>query len=205
MDMGLQHPEIFRAVFHPSTNRALHRLLTKKSLRNSAVSVWNGAWREGVTHGSKRCCGCGLYYRLDFVSEQGSPRNTLQDPRDDSIALITEYVGFRFAYLHQLWTRICRASVSAEAEAATITMVHPSAVIGKAKYNYWGTSRKVRDVKGFARISIHAFFVCLKLANKEYNFDVCDPVPDDDPRFGMPNTYLFYMQSMFCNDFILLI
>ena len=95
MEMGLQHPEVFRAVFHPSTNRALHRLLTKESLRNSAVSVWNGAWWEGVTHGSKRCCGCGLYYRLNFVSSRGSRRNTLQDPRDDSIVLITECVGLK--------------------------------------------------------------------------------------------------------------
>ena len=91
--MGLQHPEVFRAVFHPSTKRALRRLLTKESSRNSAVSVWNGAWWEGVTHSSKRCYGCGLYYKLNFVSERGSWRNTLQAPRDDSIVLITEYVG----------------------------------------------------------------------------------------------------------------
>ena len=90
--------------------------------------------------------------------------------------------------------------------------------IGKAKYKYWGTSRKVRDVKGFARILIRAVFVYLRLANKEYNFDVFDPVPDDDPRFGMPNkgqhmqymlaaglaqTYLSTSQSVLCNDFIL--
>ena len=101
--------------------------------------------------------------------------------------LITEYVGFRFAYVRQLWTRMCRASVSAEAEAAAIMMVHPSAVIGKAGYNYWGTPRKVRDVKGFARTLIRAVVVYLRLANKEYNFNVFDPVPDDDPRFRMPH------------------
>ena len=114
MEMGLQHPEVFWVVFHPSTNRALRRLLTKEFFHNSAVSVWNGAWWEGVTHGSKRCCGCGLYCRLNFVSERGSRPNTLQDPRDDSNVLITEYVGFRFAYLRQLRTRMCRASVFAE-------------------------------------------------------------------------------------------
>ena len=134
--MGLQHPEVFWAVFHPSTNRALRRLLTKESFRNFAVSVRIGAWWEGVTHSSKRCYGCGLYYKFNFVSERGSRRNTLQVPRDDSIVLITEYVGFRFAYVRELWTRMCRASVPAEAEAAAIMMVHPSAVIGKAGYNY---------------------------------------------------------------------
>ena len=115
---------------------------------------------------------------------------------------------------------MCRATVSEEAEAATITMAHPSAVIGNAEDNYWRTSRKVRDEKEFARISIHAVFVCLRLANKEYNFDVCDPVQDADPRFGMPNTgqhmqymlagglaktYLSTLQSVLSNDFILLI
>ena len=99
-------------------------------------------------------------------------------------------------------------------------MVHPRAIIGSATYNYWGTSRKVRDVKGSARILILEVFVYLRLANKEYHFDVFDPVPDDDPRFGMPNTgqhmqymlagglaktYLSTLQSVLCNDFILLI
>ena len=118
------------------------RLLTKESFRNSAVSVWNGAWWDGVTDGSKRCYGCGSHYKLNVVSERASRRNALQAPRDDSIVLITKDVGFRFAYLRQLWTRMCRASVPAEEEAATIMMVHPSAVIGNDKYNYWGTSRK---------------------------------------------------------------
>ena len=132
---------------------------------------------------------------------------------------ITGYVGIRFAYLRQLWTRMCRASVSAEAEAATIMMVHPSAIIGNDKYKYWGSSRKVRDVKRFARILIRSVFVYPRLANKEYNFDVFDPVPDDDPRFGMPNkgqhmqymldgglakTCISRLQSVLCNDFILL-
>ena len=86
-------------------------------------------------------------------------RNTLQAPRNDSIVPITEYVGFRFANLRQLWTRMCRAGVPAEDDAATIMMVHPGAVIGNDKYNYWGTSRKLRDVKGFAHTLIRAVFV----------------------------------------------
>ena len=112
-----------------------------------------------------------------------------------------------------------RASVSAEEEAATIMMAHPSAIVGKAKYHHLGTSRKVRHVKGLARTWIRAVFVYLRLANKEYDFDVFDPVPDGDPRFGMPNTgqhmqymlagglakdYLSNLQSVLCNDFILL-
>ena len=100
--------------------------------------------------------------------------------------LTTEYVGFRFAYLRQLRTRMCRASVSAEAEAAAIMMVHPSAVIGNARYDYWGTLRKARDVKGFARTLIRAVVDYPRLANKAYNFNVFDPVPDDNPRFRMP-------------------
>ena len=110
-------------------NRALRRVLTKESFRNSVVSVWNGAWWDGVTDGSKRCYGCGSHYKLNVVSERASRRNALQAPRDDSIVLITKDVGFRFAYLRQFWTRMCRASVSAEAEAATIMMVHPRAII----------------------------------------------------------------------------
>ena len=195
------------------------RLLTKESFRNSAVSVWNGAWWDGVTDGSKRCYGCGSHYKLNVVSERASRRNALQAPRDDSIVLITKDVGFRFAYLRQFWTWMCRASESAEAEAATIMMVHPSAMIGNAKCNDWGTSRKVSEVKGFARILFRAVCVYLSLANKEYNFDVFDSVPDDDPRFGMPNKgqhmqymlagglakdYLSNLQSVLCNDFILL-
>ena len=92
-------------------NRALRRVLTKESFRNSVVSVWNCAWSERVTHGSKRCYGCGLYCKLNVVSERSSRRNTLQAPRKDSIVLITGCVGFCFAYLRQLWTRMCRASV----------------------------------------------------------------------------------------------
>ena len=195
------------------------RLLTKESFRNSAVSVWNGAWWDGVTDGSKRCYGCGSHYKLNVVSEQASRRNALQAPRDDLIVPITKDVGFRFACLRQFWTWMCRASESAEAEAATIMMVHPSAIIGNDKYKYWGSSRKVRDVKRFARILIRSVFVYPRLANKEYNFDVFDPVPDDDPRSGMPNkgqhmqymlagglanTYLCTLQSVLCNDFILL-
>ena len=122
----------------------MRRLLTKKSFRNSAVSVWNGAWLEGVTDGSKRGYGCGLDYKLNVVSDRGSRRNTLKAPRDDSIVLITEYVGFRFAYLRQMWTRMTRASVSAEARADTVMMVHPSAMIGTAKHNYWRTSESQR-------------------------------------------------------------
>ena len=98
-------------------------------------------------------------------------------------------------------------------------MAHPRAIVGKAKYNHLGTSRKVRHVKGFARPWIRAVFVCPRLANKEYNFHVFDPVPDGDPRFGMPNTgqhmqymlagglantYLSTMQTVLCNDFIFL-
>ena len=146
-------------------------------------------------------------------------RNTLQAPRNDSIVPITEYVGFRFANLRQLWTRMCRASVPAEDDAATIMMVHPGAVIGNDKYNYWGTSRKVRDVKGFAHTLIRAVFVYPRLAIKEYNFSAFDPVTDDDPRLGMPNkgqhmqyildgglakTCISRLQSVLCNDFILL-
>ena len=101
--------------------------------------------------------------------------------------LITEYVGFRFAYVRELWTRMCRASVPAEAEAAAIMMVHPSAVIGYARYGYWETPREVRDVKGVARTLIRAVVVYLPLANKKYNFNVVKPVSDDDPRCRMPH------------------
>ena len=97
-------------------------------------------------------------------------RNTLQAPRNDSIVPITEYVGFRFAYLRQLWTRMCRASVPAEEEAATIMMVHPSAVIGNDEYNYWGISRKIRDVKGFAQTLIRAVFVLSQAGQKGVQF-----------------------------------
>ena len=66
---------------------------------------------------------------------------------------------------------------------------------------------------------IRAVFVDFGLANMEYNSDVFDPVPDDDPRFEMPNQgqlmqymlagglakdYLSNLQSVLCNDFILL-
>ena len=90
---------------------------------------------------------------------------------------------------------------------------------GAPQCNYWGTSRKVSDVKGFARLLFRSVCVYLSLAKKEYNFDVFDSVPDDDPRFGMPNKgqhmqymlagglakdYLSNLQSVLCNDFILL-
>ena len=51
---GLAAPSGLPANFHPSTIRTLRRLLTKESSRIDAASVWNCAWWEEVTQGSRR-------------------------------------------------------------------------------------------------------------------------------------------------------
>ena len=137
MEMGLEHPEVFRAVFHSSTNRALCRLLMKESFRNSAVSVWNGAWWKGVTHGSKRCYGCGLYYKLNFVSERGLSAQYVTGPAKRFDRADYRVRGLPLCILAPVVDsdvqskRACRNRSSYHHDGA------PSAVIGNAKYNDW--------------------------------------------------------------------
>lgn len=151
------------------------------------ASVWNGAkWRQ-VTHGQKRCYECGDRFNLTYRPLKGEKQNTLECPEDDDIVLLNPFVGFDYHYLRQRWNRTCRVSVSTTAEAATILLTWPRVSVGNRN--------KARSAKGvphmredkFRRLLITALFNYLRLSNEEYDFDVADPVPAQDPIYGKPN------------------
>ena len=55
-----------------------------------------------------------LRFVCPFSPLAGSRVNTLCSPTDEAIVLISENLGFTYAYLRQLWMRICRGSMSFE-------------------------------------------------------------------------------------------
>ena len=80
---------------------------------------------------------------------------------------------------------MCRAGVSAGAEAAVILLSYPNAAIGSGKS--WSTG------KGDKRLGVdilQAIFCLLRLQEGVYDFDVNDPVPDGDKVFDVDNVGL---------------
>ena len=150
------------------------------------ATIWNGNRWSRVQHGQKRCYECGSIYNLNYRPQIGSKANTLQCPEDSDIVLLNPFVGFEFAYLRQFWNRTCRASISARAEAATILLTWPD--------NHIGNRRKGRATRNqqysefhFSQLITTATFVYLRLQDKDYDFDVADPMPDHHPLYGKPN------------------
>ena len=99
----------------------------------SDASVWNGAKWEDVPHGRKRRSLCNRSYKLGYVASGKAHVNTLRNPNDDAIVLVTENLGFRYSYLKQLWSRVRRAHCSLEAEAGTVLLTFPEYVVGNRK------------------------------------------------------------------------
>ena len=157
--------------------------------RSTTASVWDGAKWVSRKIGTKRCYFCMTYYKLNYMSEKSSRKNTIQSADDDSIVLVNEYLGFTFGYLRQLWHRVCRASVSFDAEVATILLTYQDAKVGNMRRSQ--SSNKHKDPTRLAKSLSQAVFIYLRLAHGQTDFDIRDPMPSDHPRWGSPNTGVF--------------
>ena len=157
------------------------------------AKVWTGAEWISVKHGTKRCRGyggCEKYYKLNFISETGRKRNTLQTLETGNILLMNEYIGFTTDFLRQYWNRVCRTGESAQGEAATILMTWPDVPLGS------GMKRKAAHIRhgtearfGFSedrlkRLLTNAMFSFLRIKTSHFVFDLDDPVPAEDPVYG---------------------
>ena len=118
--------------------------------------------------------------------------NTVQP---DDVVLVHTRIGFTWRYLNLLWHRMCRANVSATAEASSILLADPLHQIGHTAKNQWGSGAGVSITEKRLQQCIHkALFIFLRLKDGTTDFKVDDPVPDDDPIYGVPlkETYIIY-------------
>ena len=142
---------------------------------------------------------------LSYVVHGGDKTNTLYKPSRVSIVLINNNLGFTVGYLNQLWNRICRSSVSFDAEATTLLLTFPEAVIGSRSMSRHvnRSQENVKSVQAFSKDISTAVFVYLRLWNGDFNFDVSNAMPSNHARFGVPNTgsYTIFNAGRDCLNF----
>ena len=162
--------------------------LSSLSQNIHTASVWNGAQWEMIKHGTKKCCACKSRFKLNYLASQQGKWNTLtpETLEPSSILLVHPSLGFRYSYLHLLWHRVCRANVSFLAEASSIILATPHAVVGNdGKRRGKSTQKLMTD----HRLSLHinqALFCYLRFQEKVWHFSVDDPVPKNDKEYGTP-------------------
>ena len=149
------------------------------------ATVWNGAEWSVVRHSTKLCTNgsCGLRYKLNYIARSGSKENIMTKTDNNPILLVHAQLGFTYNYLVQMWHRMCRAGVSAGAEAAVISLSYPDVIVGNA-------SKAIQSVKDNQQLSgaiLQAMFCFLRLQEGVFDFDINDPVPDGDEVFGVDN------------------
>ena len=142
------------------------------------ATVWDGSQWSSVRHGTKRCVDCGARHKLNYVATPGMKKNTVKKPDDGSVILLHGEFGFAFRYLRQLFHRVYRLGSSWMGEAATIILTYPNKAVGHSESmteNHLG------------RLIQQGFFIYLRRREEHFDFDVDDPVPDDDPEYGVIN------------------
>ena len=155
------------------------------------ASIWVGSEWTTVKHGTKRCTTCRRNYKLSYVSERGTKTNTVRATENNPTILLYPELGFSYNYLKQFWNRACRCAVSAQGETATILMTFPDIKFGsQGKSTAKGGDGRLSEVK-LARKLAQALFIFLRLQEECYAFDIDDPVPDHDPKYGRKNEGLY--------------
>ena len=164
--------------------------------REYLANVWNGFEWEDIRHGPKVCRGkkCRAKHKLNYASKGGSRDNILthDDLNDDQIILLHEGLGFRLAYLRQFWHRTCRNPSSARAEAATILLTYPQKRFGRPGLGVHLMETDTSRERNFATRLHDALLIYLRLCEeKQFKFDIDDPVPENDKEFGIRNESFF--------------
>jgi hypothetical protein len=165
----------------------LVKLPTSNPMHTHTATVWNGIQWLTVKHGTKKCVSCDCRYKLNYVAKASSKQNTINDKTltEDSIILLHPHIGFTVRYLTLYWHRVCRASVSALAEASTIILANPTCKVGHVAKKHSKKSMTIGD-HVLAKHITTALFNYLRLKEKVYTLDVTDPVPKNDPYYDPP-------------------
>ena len=86
---------------------------------------------------------------------------------------------------------MCRSAVSASGEACVILLTFPHADFGYSAKRAWQLCTGISAEDTLARYLTQAMFAFLRFREGLVDFDINDPVPADDDKYGIPNNDVY--------------